>query len=127
MVREKLPETRQGITHRAVIYDIDAAQDYDVYIRLGTYQDGRIGEVFAGVGKQGGTIQGMLDGWCIAISIALQNGADLTALTEKFTGQRFSPCGETNNPSIPQCTSLYDYIMRFMFMTQEVVDASVSD
>ena len=79
---------------------------------VGEYQDGRPGEVFLKVAKQGSTLAGIMDAFAIGLSMGLQYGVPLEAYIEKFTNVRFEPAGMTDDPDIRFATSLVDYIFR---------------
>jgi ribonucleoside-diphosphate reductase alpha chain len=87
----------------------------DIYVRLSFYHETHdIAEVFVGIGKNGTTLQGMLDGWAIQTSIALQYGVPLSVIVNKFKGQSFQPAGNVDGLGLKQCSSLYDLIVRIM-------------
>ena len=109
-IRRRLPATRTGETHRVTI-ECDGG-DIDLYIRTGEYEDGTLGEVFVGAGKQGSTLQAMLDGWAELLSISLQHGVPLETLGEHFIGTRFPPAGITSDGQV--CTSLFDCVMKYL-------------
>ena len=120
-MRERLPEEREGQTHRFEIMasrpgaDLNAPlEDYTVvgYIQTGEYPGGRLGEVFVKFGKHG-DFHAMLDQWAIAVSVALQHGASVDNLFGKFVSVNFPPSGHTNNKDIPTCTSIVDYVAKY--------------
>jgi ribonucleoside-diphosphate reductase alpha chain len=82
------------------------------YATVGEFEDGRPGEVFLKVAKQGSTLAGIMDAFAIAVSLGLQYGVPLRAFVEKFTFMRFEPAGMTDDPDIRFATSLVDYIFR---------------
>lgn len=107
--REVLPEDRDGITHKAVI------GGYEIYMTANRYPDGHLGELFVhGFGKEGSTMLGMVNAFAIMASIAFQYGAELPMLARKFAHMNFEPNGDTDNPDIPYCHSLPDYIFRWL-------------
>ena len=106
--RERLPDTRNSITHKFEI------SGHEGYIIVGLYQDGRPGELFLTMGKEGSTLGGLLDSIGILTSVALQYGVPLGALVRKFSYCRFEPSGWTKNPEIRQATSIVDYIFRWL-------------
>ena len=112
--RRPLPDVRRGVTHSVIIRD--AQGDMTVHIRVGFYDrpQGKVGEVFIGVGKAGSTLNGLLDVMGRLISYALQYGVPLDELVPKLTGHRFPPAGPTSNPDIPECSSLPDYVFRWL-------------
>ena len=106
--RKKLPDTRPSITHK---FSIDGNKGY---VHVGLYDDGRPGEVFIRMNKEGSTISGTFDTAGILISIALQNGVPLQSLVDKFTGKKFEPSGFTDNEDIPVADSIIDYIFKWL-------------
>jgi len=106
--RHRLPATRPAITHK---FDIAG---HEGYLNVGLYEDGRPGELFITMAKEGSTVGGMMDAFATAISLCLQYGVSLEALVKKFTHQRFEPSGMTTNPDIPFAKSIIDYIFRWM-------------
>jgi len=110
MTRKRLPDTRPSITHKV---EVGGA---DLYMQAGYYPDtSLIGEIFLSIGKQGSTLKGLLDSWAIMVSIAMQTeGSDLDAIIQKFKGSLFEPNGLTSNSVIPTCTSLVDYVVRWI-------------
>jgi ribonucleoside-diphosphate reductase alpha chain len=114
--KHRLPETRAGVTHHFTIYIKDESsgvRELDGYIQTGEYEDGRLGEIFVRVGKPGST-EAWLDQWALGASLALQHGVPLEVYFAKFQGQRFEPSGATKNPDIPRCTSIIDYVARYV-------------
>ncbi len=108
--RERLPHTRRSLTHK---FDI---QGHEGYINVGFYPDGRPGELFITMAKEGSTIGGLMDVLGTAISIGLQYGVPLEVFVNKFAHSRFEPAGFTKNPDIPIAKSLADYIFRWLGM-----------
>jgi ribonucleoside-diphosphate reductase alpha chain len=78
------------------------------------YEDGKPGEIFLVMAKEGSTISGLMDTFATSISMALQYGVPLEALVEKFSHVRFEPSGFTKNPEIPYAKSVTDYIFRWL-------------
>ena len=78
----------------------------------GAYEDGRLGEVFLKLGKQGSTLAGVMDAFSIAVSIGLQYGVPLESFVQKFTNLKFEPAGMTDDPDIRIAQSFMDYIFR---------------
>ena len=107
-VRRKLPDERRAITHK---FDI---QGHEGYITVGIYDDGRPGEIFLVMSKEGSTISGLMDAFATSISLALQYGVPLEVLVKKFAHTRFEPSGFTKNPEIPIAKSITDYIFRWL-------------
>lgn len=115
-VRRRLPDTRQSVTHKVTIYD-DAMGEYDVYLTVGLYEDGAPGELFIHIGKAGSTLNALMDTIGIQASFSLQYGIPLATLCTKFRGMAFEPMGKTSNPEIPKCSSIIDYIFRWLERT----------
>lgn len=105
--RERMPDSRDAIVHHFEIMGEDG------YLTLGRFPDGRIGEIFVNMHKQGSTIQGLLHSWSIAVSMALQYGAPFDDVIQKFRGMRFDPSGFTTNRDIEICSSVVDYVAQF--------------
>jgi ribonucleoside-diphosphate reductase alpha chain len=107
-LRERLPDTRQSLTHKFNI------AGHEGYLCVGLYPDGRPGEVFITMAKEGSTIGGLMDSFGTAISMALQYGVPLGVLVNKFSHTRFEPMGHTTNSDIRIATSVVDYIARWL-------------
>lgn len=108
--RERLPHTRRSLTHK---FDI---QGHEGYVNVGFYPDGRPGELFITMAKEGSTIGGLMDVLGTSISIGLQYGVPLEVFVNKFAHSRFEPAGFTKNPEIPIAKSVADYIFRWLGM-----------
>jgi ribonucleoside-diphosphate reductase alpha chain len=105
-VRRKLPRKRLGKTF------VFRVAECDGYVTVGEYEDGRPGEIFLQVAKQGSTLAGIMDALAVSVSHGLQFGVPLEAFVEMFTNMRFEPAGMTDDPDIRFATSLVDYIFR---------------
>jgi ribonucleoside-diphosphate reductase alpha chain len=105
-VRQKLPRMRTSKTFSFRVADCHG------YATVGEFEDGRPGEVFLKVAKQGSTLAGIMDAFAISLSLGLQYGVPLEAFAEKFTNMRFEPAGMTDDPDLRIATSLVDYIFR---------------
>ncbi len=105
-VRQKLPRTRNSRTFSFRVADCHG------YAIVGEYEDGRPGELFLNVAKQGSTLAGIMDAFAISVSHGLQYGVPLEAFVEMFTNYRFEPAGMTDDPDIRFATSLVDYLFR---------------
>ncbi|GIU90994.1 MAG: hypothetical protein KatS3mg010_2093 [Acidimicrobiia bacterium] len=105
-VRQKLPRTRVSKTFSFRVADCHG------YVTVGEYEDGRPGELFLKVAKQGSTLAGIMDAFAISVSHGLQYGVPLEAFVDMFTNMRFEPAGMTDDPDIRFATSLVDYIFR---------------
>jgi ribonucleoside-diphosphate reductase alpha chain len=105
--REKLPERRKGYTQKAIV------GGHKVYLRTGEYQDGKLGEIFIDMHKEGAGFRAMMNNFAIAVSVGLQYGVPLEEFVEAFTFTRFEPAGMVQgNDSIKNATSILDYIFR---------------
>ncbi|MGD9755665.1 MAG: vitamin B12-dependent ribonucleotide reductase, partial [Acidimicrobiia bacterium] len=103
---EKLPRSRRSRT-----FDFRVA-DCKGFVTVAEYEDGRPGELFIRVSKQGSTLAGIMDAFAIAVSYGWQYGVPLRAFVDAFTGMRFEPAGMTDDPDIRIATSLMDYLFR---------------
>jgi ribonucleoside-diphosphate reductase alpha chain len=106
--RERLPDVRQSITHK---FNVGGHKGY---LTVGMFEDGRPGELFIEIAKEGSTVGGLCDSIGILTSIALQTGVKLEDLVRKFRGSNFEPSGGTTNPEQPEATSVVDYIFTWM-------------
>ncbi|PIE21673.1 MAG: ribonucleoside-diphosphate reductase, adenosylcobalamin-dependent [Arachnia propionica] len=104
--RQRLPKSRKGNT---TSFSVSGAEGY---ITTGAYDNGRLGEVFLKLGKQGSTLAGVMDAFSIAVSIGLQYGVPLESFVQKFTNLKFEPAGMTDDPDIRIAQSFLDYIFR---------------
>ena len=107
-VRERLPRKRNSKTFSFRVADCEG------YVTVGEYEDGRPGEVFIKVSKQGSTLAGIMDAFSISISLGLQHGVPLATFVRKFANMKFEPAGITDDPELRIATSLIDYIFRRM-------------
>jgi ribonucleoside-diphosphate reductase alpha chain len=95
---------------------------HDGYVTVGLYPDGRPGEVFFRVTKEGSTVNGLMDSLGISMSMALQHGVPLKDLVRKLAHLRFEPAGATNNPKVRFAKSIPDYVARWLaieFLTED--------
>jgi ribonucleoside-diphosphate reductase alpha chain len=105
--REKLPDRRKGYTQKAVV------GGHKVYLRTGEYDDGRIGEIFIDMHKEGAALRSIINNFAIAVSLGLQYGVPLDEYVDAFTFTRFEPSGPVQgNDSIKYATSILDYVFR---------------
>jgi hypothetical protein len=109
--RDVLPTTRRSLTHKFAI------AGHEGYLTVGLFEDGRPGEIFIKMSKEGSTLSGLIQGFCRAFSIALQYGLPVEDAVERFRGMRFEPMGPTNNPAIPECCSILDYVALYLEAT----------
>src|SRR5438309_1320164 len=105
-IRDKLPRKRNSKTLSFRVADCHG------YVTVGEYDDGRPGEIFLRVAKQGSTLSGIMDAFAISVSHGLQYGVPLKAFVEMYTNMRFEPAGMTDDPDIRIASSLVDYIFR---------------
>jgi ribonucleoside-diphosphate reductase alpha chain len=106
--REKMPYERASVTHKFSV------SGHEGYITVGMYEDGRPGEVFIKMAKEGSTLSGVMDGLALTISLGLQYGVPLKVFVDKLLNTRFEPSGITANPNIRFVSSVLDYIARWM-------------
>ncbi len=105
--REKLPNRRKGYTQKAIV------GGHKVYLRTGEFDDGRLGEIFIDMHKEGAAFRAMMNNFAIAISLGLQYGVPLEEYVEAFTFTKFEPAGMVvGNDAIKNATSILDYIFR---------------
>jgi ribonucleoside-diphosphate reductase alpha chain len=119
--RLKLPQTRRSVTHKFEI------MGHEGYLTVGLYDDGKPGEVFITMSKEGSTIRGLMDAWATSVSLNLQYGAKVRDLFGKFRHQKFEPSGFVKNTgggmldkevtSIRSASSIVDYVAQFMLNT----------
>ncbi|MYI15315.1 MAG: vitamin B12-dependent ribonucleotide reductase, partial [Acidimicrobiaceae bacterium] len=115
-VRRRLPKSRRSQTFEFRVADCKG------FVTVGEYPDGRPGEIFVKVSKQGSTLAGIMDAFAISLSHGLQYGVPLSAFVDTFVGVRFEPAGITDDPDIRIATSLMDYLFRklaVMYLTSE--------
>ncbi len=105
-VRRRLPRSRRSLTFEFRVADCKG------FVTVGEYEDGRPGEIFVRVSKQGSTLAGIMDAFAISLSHGLQYGVPLRAFVEAFTGMRFEPAGMTDDPDLRIATSIIDYLFR---------------
>jgi ribonucleoside-diphosphate reductase alpha chain len=115
-VRERLPRRRKSSTFAFRVADCEG------YVTVGEYEDGRPGEVFMKVSKQGSTLAGIMDAFSISVSLGLQHGVPLATYVRKYTNMRFEPAGITDDPDLRIATSLVDYIFRRLAVDYLPVD-----
>jgi ribonucleoside-diphosphate reductase alpha chain len=106
--REKMPVERASITHKF------AVGGHEGYITVGMYEDGRPGEVFIKMSKEGSTLSGVMDGLALTLSIGLQYGVPLKVFVDKLLNTRFEPSGISANPNIRFVSSVLDYLARWL-------------
>ena len=102
-----MPDRRKGYTQKAVV------GGHKVYLRTGEYDDGRLGEIFIDMHKEGAALRSLLNNFAIAVSLGLQYGVPLDEYVDAFTFTRFEPQGPVQgNDSIKYATSIIDYVFR---------------
>ncbi|HEY1923652.1 MAG TPA: vitamin B12-dependent ribonucleotide reductase [Candidatus Acidoferrum sp.] len=106
--REKMPTERASVTHKF------AVGGHEGYITVGMYEDGRPGEIFIKMSKEGSTLSGVMDGLALTISLGLQYGVPLKVFVDKLVNTRFEPSGITANANIRFVSSVLDYIARWL-------------
>ncbi len=106
--RRVLPSVRESITHKFCI------NGQEGYLTIGLHADGTPGEVFIKISKEGSTLSGLIQAYCLAFSLALQYGLSLEDAIVRFKGMRFDPMGPTSNPDIPEAKSIIDYTARYL-------------
>lgn len=106
--RQALPPTREAVTHKFSVANNEG------YLTIGLYPDGRPGEIFIKMAKEGSTMKGMCQAFCRALSLALQYGLSVDEAVARFKGMRFEPMGPTSNPEIPEASSIVDYVARYL-------------
>jgi ribonucleoside-diphosphate reductase alpha chain len=105
--RERMPDRRKGYTQKAVV------GGHKLYLRTGEYDDGRLGEIFIDMHKEGAALRSLLNNFAIAVSLGLQYGVPLDEYVDAFTFTRFEPSGPVQgNDTIKYATSILDYVFR---------------
>lgn len=109
-VRRKLPDNCSSKRHKFSV------GEFEGYIHAGMYPDGKLGEIFVRMSKQGSTMGGLLDAFATCASMALQYGVPVETIVKKFAFQKFEPAGITGDRDIPFAQSIIDYIARWIGM-----------
>ena len=105
--RETLPARRSGYTQKASV------GGHKLFLSTGEYSNGRLGEIFIALHKEGSAFRGLMDAFAIAVSLGLQHGVNLEDYIEAFTFTRFGPAGAVEgDPAVLQATSMIDYVFR---------------
>ena len=118
--RKRLPDERSSITHKFSI------AGHEGYLIVGMYEDGKPGEVFLNMAKEGSVISGLMDTIALMTSVSLQHGIPLKFFVEKFSHIRFEPSGFTNNKDIPIAKSIIDYVFRWLGL-KFLPDSQIAD
>ena len=98
--RERMPDRRKGYTQKAVV------GGHKVYLRTGEYDDGRLGEIFIDMHKEGAALRSLLNNFAIAVSLGLQYGVPLDEYVDAFTFTRFEPSGPVQGNDFDQIRDL---------------------
>ena len=106
--RHRLPDERKALTHKFTI------GEHEGYMTIGEFEDGKPGEVFVHISKEGSAVSGLMDAVGTLTSVALQSGVPLSTLVKKFAHMRFEPSGWTRSKDIPHADSILDYVFRWM-------------
>jgi len=106
--RKKMPADVKSLRHKFSI------AGHEGYIHCGMYDDGKLGEVFIRVAKEGSTISGLMEAIGVMMSVALQSGVPVETIIRKFVHWRFEPAGFTTNQDIPIAKSILDYIGKYL-------------
>lgn len=115
--RRKLPDERPSLTHKFSV------AGHEGYLHVGLYEDGKPGEIFIKMAKEGSTLSGVMDTLALSLSMNLQYGVPLEVLCEKLVRTRFEPMGMTTNKEIPMVQSLMDYLGRWLalkFLSKDI-------
>lgn len=136
--RYRLEDERPGKTYKLVIGDLQGVQMWTgkkppqgqgyfikAYVNTGEYPDGDLGEVFIMPDKEGTFTKGVLDGFALLLSIALQHGISLEDIAAKYLNMRFEPSGFTNDDSVPMASSFFDFMFRKLaleYLDEEALD-----
>jgi ribonucleoside-diphosphate reductase alpha chain len=104
--REKLPRNRTSRTFEFRVADCKG------FVTVGEFEDGRPGEIFLRISKQGSTLAGIMDAFAMSVSYGLQYGVPLRVYVESLTNTRFEPAGMTDDPDLRIASSIFDYIFR---------------
>ena len=114
--RKMLPETRNSVTHKFSV------GGHEGYLIVGLYDDGKPGEIFVHMSKEGSTMSGLINAIAVSVSLALQYGVPLSEFVRKFKHTSFEPSGYTNNPDLKVATSILDYLFSWLESKFEGVD-----
>ena len=111
LLRQRLPKKRRGFTQEARI------GGQKVYLRTGEYEDGKLGELFIDMHKEGAALRSLMNCFAISVSLGLQHGVPLEEFVNAFTFTRFEPQGRVqDHPNIKFATSVVDYVFRVLGM-----------
>ena len=122
--REKMPVERASVTHKFSV------GGHEGYLTVGMYEDGRPGEIFIKMSKEGSTLSGVMDGLALTVSLGLQYGVPLKVFVDKLVNTRFEPSGISANPKIRFVSSVLDYIARWLggrFISSDYLKLNTGD
>jgi ribonucleoside-diphosphate reductase alpha chain len=133
--RRRMPAERPSLTKKITIRyaDHEAAppggiapiKEEDVYVQVGFYEDGTVGEIFLRAGKPGHMVSGLMDALGMAISLGLQSGVPLAEFTSKMRGMKFWPAGATTDPKVRNAHSILDAVARWLEMRFGIVEPGI--
>lgn len=106
--RKRLPDERKSICHKFSV------AEHKGYIHVGLYDDGKPGEIFIKMAKEGSMISGLMDSFAVVTSLALQYGTPLEVITSKLRNTYFEPFGATGSKDIPRASSIMDYLAKWL-------------
>ena len=109
-MRKSLPQKRKGFALKTNI------GGHKLFLHSGEYEDGKLGEIFLDVHKEGATYRSLMNCFAIAVSLGLQYGVPLKKFVDMFTFTKFEPNGMTDHPNIKTCTSMIDFVFRVLGM-----------
>ena len=105
--RSKMPDRRKGYIQKITI------GNHKIYLHTGEYDDGKVGEIFIDMNKEGELVKALMNNFAIAISLGLQYGVPLDEFVDAFIETKFEPSGEIKgNDRILNASSILDYIFR---------------
>ena len=105
--RSKMPDRRKGYIQKVSV------GDHKIYLHTGEYDDGKVGEIFVDMNKEGELVKSLMNNFAIAISLGLQYGVPLDEFVDAFIETKFEPSGEIKgNDRILNASSILDYIFR---------------
>ncbi len=110
--RRPLPDRRSGYTQKMRV------GGHKLYLRTGEYRDGRLGEIFVDMHKEGESYRSLMNQFAIAVSLGLQHGVPLEEFVDAFAFTRFDPAGPVQgNSRIRMASSVTDLIFRDLAIT----------
>jgi ribonucleoside-diphosphate reductase alpha chain len=108
--KRSLPRKRNGFTLETSV------SGHKIHLRTGEFEEGRLGEIFIDMFKEGAAYRSMVNCFAVAVSLGLQYGVPLEKFVDSFSFTRFEPSGMTDHPNVRQCTSIVDFIFRVLGM-----------